>query len=122
MKPISVELAIGKLNGFSMSEGKLKVEPATFSETGGHNDTDKVTQPTDESLREQPSGVIYDDSDFDAEGVPLYRPLPLECKAALLPTCVLRNVYTANDVCVFPHSNKPLNEFYPTFTHPECFV
>jgi hypothetical protein len=115
VKPVSVGLAIGKLNGFKMGELAIKVEPAAFPAGKGEEEEDTVSSSsssssattTDNMARSSSSsetasdgvvGVVYDDSDFDAEGVPLFRSLPLECKSSQYPTCVLRNVYSPEDV------------------------
>lgn len=113
VKPISVELAIGKLDGFTMSgDVKIKVEPASFTQESNENAAETTGEGAESAGgAEAESGAdgaesgagaseakVCDDSDFDVQGVPLFRPLPLECKAALHPTCVLRNVYTADDV------------------------
>lgn len=91
-------LSVGKLNGFKMSEVTLKVEAASFSKKDEPVGESSEGENGGEAAADNSEGGVYDDSDFDADGVPLYRPLPLECKAATCPTCVLRHVYTANDV------------------------
>jgi len=42
------------------------------------------------------------DEDFDEDGVPRFKPLPAECRPEECPTCVLRNVYTAEQAANSP--------------------
>jgi len=119
VKQGSVASAIQKMNGHTIAPGmKLHVSPADFSHkdqsVDGGEDEDGVAEDEAESSgggvgrandAEDVDGQGMEavealvgplkDEDFDEDGVPRFTPLPDECRPEQCPTCVLRNVYTA---------------------------
>ena len=109
----SVQAACSKLTG-STTQGAgyvLSVEPASFAhraheadgqnngsgggENGGYNEEEEDGEDDDEEGAEEEELVEYD---LDANGVPIYKPLPPLCLPAELPAVVLRNLYTDEEV------------------------
>lgn len=103
IKPGSVGAAIKKLDGMELTPGDgyhISVQAADFSHkekndmSGVEHENDCDAAP-DELLTA--TGVL-NPTVFDEDGVPLFQPLPPECRAADRPTCVLRNLYTMEQI------------------------
>ena len=132
VKPGSAATAVKKLNGVDISNStntdirKLSVQPADFS----HKDEQQQQQQCYESHKKEneasmddvkeyrkasdvqpavPSERTLNPSLFDKEGVPLFQPLPSECCASSHPTCVLRNLYTVEQISQQPDQEHFLN-------------
>jgi len=103
----SVQAACSKLTG-STTQGAgyvLSVEPASFAhrehEASDHpNDTNNSGGQNggDQAEEEEEGGEEPVEYDLDANGVPIYKPLPPLCFPAELPAVVLRNLYTDEEV------------------------
>lgn len=125
MKPGSVPLSVSKLNGSKIAPNvTISVSPADFSssnkqqsqqqgngdgegdegsedEDDDDEDEDDYDEDEDGEDEENEGGgeqAALDSSLFDDEGVPMFQPLPHECKGSHHPTVVLRNLYTTEEV------------------------
>ena len=105
MKPGSVGTAIKKLNGVAITAVgggayRLSVQAADFSHKieigkkvgrgGGKSFDDAESTP--------PADGVLGASLFDEAGLSMFQPLPPECRGGDRPTCVLRNLYTGEQV------------------------
>jgi RNA recognition motif-containing protein len=113
VKVNSTANAVNRLNGHEVEPGRpLHVSLADFSaklDDAAEDEPDDEAYENDEIdeavMREQQTVAVLEavvgplnPDDFTEDGVPRFTPLPAECQPDLYPTCVLRNLYTAEQV------------------------
>ena len=116
VKTASVSTAVQKLDQFEVAPGVvISASPADFSHKQKEDDDDEEEEYDEEEEDGGGGGYGAENGAVETEDAPpAFVPLPEDCKAPNLPTCVLRNVYTQEQV------GHPMGTSSASFSLPAC--